>query len=129
MSGFAPTRQSGSPTKNGVQVLTALFRAGTIFPDSELPKNSRKLRGFIWRGDERINSKEEIFDEDDNNIELVYIRGIENPIDIDAEEEERVKVFEYTSEDHEALGLVFDPGRARKDRTDNEARNAAAQDQ
>ncbi|NND16589.1 MAG: OstA-like protein, partial [Eudoraea sp.] len=62
---------------------------GTIFPDSELPKNSRKLRGFIWRGDERINSKEEIFDEDDNNIELVYIRGIENPIDIDAEEEER----------------------------------------
>ena len=64
---------------------------GTIFPDSELPKNSRKLRGFIWRGDERINSKEEIFDEDDNNIELVYIRGIENPIDIDAEEEERQK--------------------------------------
>ncbi|MBT8236405.1 MAG: OstA-like protein [Bacteroidia bacterium] len=62
---------------------------GTIFPDSELPRNSRKLRGFIWRGDERINSKEEIFDEDDNNIELVYIRGIENPIDIDAEEEER----------------------------------------
>ena len=62
---------------------------GTIYPEEELPVNSRKLRGFVWRGDERINSKEEIFDEDDNNIELVYIRGIENPIDIDAEEEER----------------------------------------
>ena len=34
-------------------------------------------------------SKEEIFDGDDNNIELVKIRGIENPIDIDAEENER----------------------------------------
>ena len=62
---------------------------GTIYPEEELPVNSRKLRGFIWRGEERINSKEEIFDEDDNTVELVYIRGIENPIDIDAEEEER----------------------------------------
>lgn len=64
---------------------------GTIYPELELPVNSRKLRGFVWRGDERINSREEIFDEDDNNIELVYIRGIENPIDIDAEEQERQK--------------------------------------
>jgi len=64
---------------------------GTIYPEQELPENSRKLRGFVWRGEERINSKEAIFDEDDNNIELVYIRGIENPIDIEAEEEERQK--------------------------------------
>ena len=28
-------------------------------------------------------------DEDDNNIKLTVIRGLENPIDIDAEEEER----------------------------------------
>ncbi|KAB7531766.1 OstA-like protein [Flagellimonas olearia] len=64
---------------------------GDIFPEKDLPVESRKLKGFIWRGDERILSKEEIFDEDDNNIELVKIRGIENPIDIDAEEEERSK--------------------------------------
>ncbi|RKR07092.1 OstA-like protein [Maribacter vaceletii] len=64
---------------------------GTIFPETELPENSRKLKGFIWRGDERILTKEDIFDEDDNNIELVVIRGISNPIDIDAEEEERSK--------------------------------------
>lgn len=64
---------------------------GDIFPEKDLPVESRKLKGFIWRGDERIRSKEEIFDEDDNNIELVKIRGIENPIDIDAEEEERSK--------------------------------------
>jgi len=62
---------------------------GDIFPDTELPVESRKLKGFIWRGDERILSKDDIFDEDDNNIELVKIRGIDNPIDIDAEEKER----------------------------------------
>jgi hypothetical protein len=62
---------------------------GDIFPETELPVESRKLKGFVWRGDERIMSKDEIFDEDDNNIQLVKIRGIENPIDIDAEEEER----------------------------------------
>jgi lipopolysaccharide export system protein LptA len=62
---------------------------GDIFPDKDLPIESRKLKGFIWRGDERILSKDDIFDEDDNNIELVKIRGIHNPIDIDAEEKER----------------------------------------
>ncbi len=64
---------------------------GDIFPDKDLPLESRKLKGFVWRGDERILSKDDIFDEDDNNIELVPIRGIENPIDIDAEEQERSK--------------------------------------
>lgn len=62
---------------------------GDIFPETELPENSRLLKGFIWRGDERILTKDDIFDEDDNNIELVVIKGLTNPIDIDAEEQER----------------------------------------
>ncbi len=62
---------------------------GDIFPEKDLPSNSRLLKGFIWRGDERLLTKDDIFDEDDNSIELATIRGIENPIDIDAEEEER----------------------------------------
>ena len=62
---------------------------GDIFPDKDFPSDSRKLKGFIWREDERITTKDDIFDEDDNTIELVVIRGIENPIDTDAEEEER----------------------------------------
>ncbi len=62
---------------------------GNIFPEGDLPVEGRKLKGFIWRGEERIYSKEEIFDEDDNTITLVKIRGIDNPIDIDAEERER----------------------------------------
>nr|WP_298999429.1 OstA-like protein [uncultured Allomuricauda sp.] len=64
---------------------------GDIFPEKDLPVESRKLKGFIWRGEERILTKDDIFDEDDNNITLVKIRGIENPIDIDAEEKERSK--------------------------------------
>ncbi len=64
---------------------------GDIFPEAELPLESRKLKGFIWRGDERIATKEDIFDADDNSIILPVIRGIDHPIDIDAEEEERSK--------------------------------------
>ncbi|WP_394970858.1 OstA-like protein [uncultured Croceitalea sp.] len=62
---------------------------GDIFPEKDLPVDSRKLKGFIWRGNERILSKEAIFDEDDNNIELVKIRGIDDSYDIDTEEQER----------------------------------------
>ncbi len=54
---------------------------GDIFPEKDLPLNSRKLKGFIWRGDERILTKDDIFDEDDNNITLVKIRGIDQPLD------------------------------------------------
>jgi hypothetical protein len=56
---------------------------GDIFPETELPENSRILKGFIWRGDERILTKDDIFDEDDNNIVLPIIRGLTNPIDIE----------------------------------------------
>ncbi|WP_394331952.1 OstA-like protein [Maribacter antarcticus] len=62
---------------------------GDMFPEKDLPENSRILKGFVWYGDERILTKDDIFDEDDNNVELVVIRGLENPIDIDAEEYER----------------------------------------
>jgi hypothetical protein len=64
---------------------------GDIFPEKELPENSRLLKGFIWRGDERILTKDDIFDEDDNNIKLVTIRGVENPIDMDVEPEEAIE--------------------------------------
>ena len=65
---------------------------GDIFPDDQLPENSRKFRGFLWRGDEMMKTKDEIFSEEDNNIELVKINGVENPMDpdspdLDAEEE------------------------------------------
>jgi hypothetical protein len=79
---------------NDVEDLT--FRTdpdGVIYPenDPDPELGDRKLEGFIWREDERILTKDDIFDEDDNTIELAIIQGIENPIDIDADEEERSK--------------------------------------
>ena len=32
-----------------------------IYPEKEFPENARKLKGFLWRGDERILSKGDIF--------------------------------------------------------------------
>ncbi|MFS4456625.1 OstA-like protein [Maribacter sp. 2304DJ31-5] len=75
---------------NDVEDLTFFTNPdGDIFPEKDLPENSRILKGFVWWGDERIMTKDDIFDEDDNTIELVVIKGIDNPIDRDAEEEER----------------------------------------
>lgn len=62
---------------------------GEITPEEDLPTNARRLLGFVWYGEERIRSKEDLFDQDDLAIELVKIRGIDNPIDIDTEEQQR----------------------------------------
>lgn len=43
---------------------------GEIYPEAELPENTRKLRGFVWRGDERIKSKEEIFPPEENEYDV-----------------------------------------------------------
>ncbi len=76
---------------NDVQDLTFITNPeGEITPQEQLPEANPKLKGFVWRGDERILTKDDIFDEDDNNIELVIINGVNNPIDTDAEEEERL---------------------------------------
>ncbi|WP_091432350.1 OstA-like protein [Flavobacterium degerlachei] len=41
---------------------------GDIYPDKDLPENARKLRGLVWRGDERIKSKDDIFSDEDNEL-------------------------------------------------------------
>ena len=35
------------------------------YPEKEFPENARKLRGFVWRGDEIIKSKDDIFPEEE----------------------------------------------------------------
>jgi hypothetical protein len=32
------------------------------------PENARKLRGLVWRGNERINSKEDLFSDEENKL-------------------------------------------------------------
>ena len=54
---------------------------GTIYPEKDFPSGQRQLSGFIWRGDERIRAWQELFDEDDNNLVLPVIRGVNQPMD------------------------------------------------
>lgn len=53
--------------KNTIETITFFKQVdGDIFPEKELPENARKLRGLVWRGDERIKSKDDIFPPEEN---------------------------------------------------------------
>ena len=39
------------------------------YPDKDFPKNARRLRGFVWRIDEKITSLENIFPEEEKAID------------------------------------------------------------
>jgi len=82
---------------NQIEDITFFTRPdGVIYPDADLPKNARKLRGFIWRGNERMYSKDDIFDEDDNNLILPVVRGLDNPIDPQEEQDPDEEIFKST---------------------------------
>jgi len=58
-------------TLNGNTIDTMTFFTnvdGIIYPEKDLPENARKLRGFIWRGDERIRTKDDIFPPEENEL-------------------------------------------------------------
>ena len=58
-------------TLNGNTIDTMTFFTnvdGDIYPEKDLPENARKLRGFIWRGDERIRTKDDIFPPEENEL-------------------------------------------------------------
>ena len=56
--------------KNTIDYITFFNQVdGDIYPEKDLPENARKLRGFIWRGDERIKSKDDIFHEEENELD------------------------------------------------------------
>ncbi|MES2810941.1 MAG: OstA-like protein [Bacteroidota bacterium] len=42
---------------------------GDIYPENELPENARKLRGFVWRGDEQILSLDDIFPKEELELD------------------------------------------------------------
>ncbi|WP_324721422.1 OstA-like protein [Salinimicrobium sp. HB62] len=51
---------------------------GILYPESQLPESDRTLKGFNWRGEERLNSVDDLF-EDDPDYEPVLIEGIPLP--------------------------------------------------
>ncbi|MFD2541159.1 OstA-like protein [Lacinutrix gracilariae] len=50
---------------------------GKTYPESEFPKNVRKLKGFDWREEERPKSVEDLFS-DDPPLNLPVIKGLED---------------------------------------------------
>jgi len=52
---------------------------GEVFPEEEIDENERKLKGFIWRYDEKPKDKNDLFSEKDKNLILPKIKGIEIP--------------------------------------------------
>jgi lipopolysaccharide export system protein LptA len=62
--------------KNTIEDITFFKQVdGVIYPEAELPENARSLRGFQWRGDERIKSKDDVFSEEENAEELKVIEA------------------------------------------------------
>jgi hypothetical protein len=47
------------------------------YPESDFPKNARKLRGFDWRDEERPKSVEDLFSEDPP-LKLPKIKGLDD---------------------------------------------------
>jgi hypothetical protein len=67
--------------KNAIETITFFQQVdGDIYPEKDLPENARKLRGLVWRGDERIKSKDDIFPQEENieNDKLVQQAKDEN---------------------------------------------------
>ncbi|MBD0725890.1 OstA-like protein [Flavobacterium sp. L1I52] len=53
--------------KNTIETITFFQQVdGDIYPEEELDEHDRKFRGFKWRADERIKSKDDIFPEEEN---------------------------------------------------------------
>lgn len=67
---------------------------GTLYREIDLPENARELSGFLWRGEERITSKADLFRGESPPV-LTKIKGIPLPKDeADFFDEETVKRIE-----------------------------------
>ena len=57
--------------KNTIDYINLLNQIdGTIYPEEELPENARKLKGFLWRGEEQIIKLEDIFPPEEREKEV-----------------------------------------------------------
>jgi len=52
---------------------------GETYPPEEFPENARLFPGFNWRGDERIMRVEDIFPEEENELEEILLEELEQP--------------------------------------------------
>lgn len=50
---------------------------GTTYPEEDLPENVRRFRGFEWRGNERIKSKDDIFPPEEQELHEQIVKESE----------------------------------------------------
>lgn len=61
--------------KNEIEDITFIKEVdGTLYPENDLTEPDRKLPGFIWRGDERIKSKDDIFTDEENDLNDKFVK-------------------------------------------------------
>lgn len=55
--------------KKAIETITFFNQVdGDIYPEKDLLEPDRKLRGMVWRGDERIKTKDDIFTAEENEL-------------------------------------------------------------
>jgi lipopolysaccharide export system protein LptA len=56
--------------ENKIETITFFTKTdGYIYPEEEFPENARRLRGFLWRGDEEILTKDHIFPQEELDLD------------------------------------------------------------
>jgi lipopolysaccharide export system protein LptA len=96
---------------------------GKVYPESELPINARILPGFIWRGDERLMKKSDLFLGKPAPL-LPKIQGIPLPKDEgeffeEVPEDEEIEIPDYSKLKPEDLKTREDDPKFRTQETDS----------
>lgn len=96
--------------KSKVETITFFNNVdGDIYPEKDLPENARKLRGFVWRGDERIKTKEDIFPEDEVELDRKIVEESKKRFEKAILQAEKVKLLDESilSNDDSDYASIF----------------------
>ena len=52
---------------------------GDVYPEGELPKNDRTVKGVVWRKEERPETLNDLFDENDKEEQFPEILNFKYP--------------------------------------------------
>lgn len=85
---------------------------GDIYPEKDLPENTRKLRGFVWRGDEQIKTKEDIFPPDEVELDKQIVETSNKKFEKSLVQAERIKqqdesILNKDNSDYSSIFNIF----------------------
>ncbi|MGX7668363.1 OstA-like protein [Flavobacterium pedocola] len=82
---------------NQIQTVTKITNPeGQIYPEKDFPENARKLRGFVWRGDEEIKRLEDIFPAEELALdEKAQIQSKKDAVEAEKPMEIKKETLEY----------------------------------